>query len=101
MWCKKEVVTLILLEIASAFPNAVTSHLQLNMWHLGYPTQITGFVEVMLQYRHTYLFFDRFTSEEIDIDNGIGQGDASSMILYLIYSYGLVTITDATQGYGG
>jgi len=40
-------------------------------------------------------------SQEIDIDNGIGQGDPSSMILYPIYSDALVAIPTHEHGNGG
>ena len=39
-WRQKKVVTIILLDIASAFPNAITSQLILNMKWLGYPTPL-------------------------------------------------------------
>ena len=98
---QKKVVNLILLDIASAFPSAVTSRLLLNMQQLRYPTQLISFIQAMLDDRHTRITFNGFVSDDIDIDNGIGQGDPSSMILYLIYSYGLVAIPAATQGDGG
>jgi len=39
--------------------------------------------------------------EGIRINNGIGQGDPSSMILYLIYSHALVSIPALAEGDGG
>ena len=46
----------------------------------------------MLRDQHTRLTFNGYTSELLPINNGIGQGKPSSMILYLIYSYALVNI---------
>jgi hypothetical protein len=79
----------------------VTARLLKNMAKLGYPTEIIGFFEAMLKDRKTTLSFDDFTTALIDIDNGIGQGETASMILYLIYSYGLVAIPQGINEDGG
>ena len=71
------------------------------MARLGYPSEIVSFFEAMLKDRKTTLSFDDFTSLRFDIDNGIGQGETASMILYLIYSYGLVAIPQGTDEDGG
>ena len=97
---QKKVVTIILLDIASAFSNAVTSRLVLNMKWLGYPTPLINFFKAMLEDCHMTLVFDGLTSRVIDIDNGIGQGDPSSMILYLIYSHALMAIPSQAHGDG-
>jgi hypothetical protein len=91
-WRKKRVVTIIFLDIANAFPNAVTELLLHNMEKLGYPTEIIAFYKALLSDRRTCLKFDDFISSIILIDNGIGQGETGSMLLYLIYSEGLVHI---------
>ncbi|KAG2074575.1 hypothetical protein BDR04DRAFT_954218, partial [Suillus decipiens] len=44
------------------------------------------------------LYFDGYTSDWIDINNGIGQGDPLSIILYIIYSADLVDIAKPCQG---
>jgi hypothetical protein len=75
----------------------VKEHLLKNMARLGYPTEIIGFFEAMLKDRKTKLSFDDFTSLLLEIDNGIGQGETASMVLYLIYSYGLVACFDVPQ----
>jgi Reverse transcriptase (RNA-dependent DNA polymerase) len=100
-WHKRKVVTVIFLDIANAFPTAVTEHLLKNMARLGYPMEIIGFFEAMLKDRKTKLSFDDFTSLPLEIDNGIGQGETASMILYLIYSYGLVAIPKGRDEDGG
>src|SRR6266481_1942117 len=86
-WRRKHVATIIFLDIAGTFQNTVTSRLLLNMRKLVYPTELIGFFEAVLVDRHTQLAFDSFLSEYISMDNGIGQGEPSSMILYLIYSH--------------
>ena len=62
--------------------------------------QVINFFDAMLRDRHTRLTFDGYTSELLPIDNGIGQGEPSSMILYLIYSYALVKIPQLEGGNG-
>jgi len=46
----------------------------------------------MLHNRVTTLKFDGYTSEPIHIDNGIGQGDPLSMVLYQYYNADLLDI---------
>ena len=71
-----------------------------NMVRLGYPTQLVHFFKAMLSDRHTALSFDGHTSETFEVDNGIGQGEPSSMILYLIYSHALMGIPPTCGGDG-
>ena len=89
------------LNIAGAFPNAVTARLLVNMVRLGYPTQLISFFEAVLADRQTVLSFDGYVSEAFEIDNGIGQGEPSSTILYLIYSHALMGIPPTCGGDGG
>ena len=70
MWCCKKVITILFLDIASAFPNAVTDWLLLNMRWLGYPTQLICFFDAMLRDWHTRLTFDRYTSEVHTVMSG-------------------------------
>jgi hypothetical protein len=100
-WRSHKVVTIIFLDIANTFPNAVTERLLKNMARLGYPMEIIAFFEAMLKNRKTTLSFDDFSSPLFDIDNRIGQGETASMILYLIYSYGLVAIPQGNKEDGG
>ena len=95
---KQKVVTILFLNIASAFPNAMTNHLLLNMKWLRYPTEAIDFYAVMLRGHRMLLTFDAFTSTHIPIDNGIGQCEPSSMLLYLIYSHTLVVIPSSLGG---
>ena len=50
------------------------------------PEEYVLFVRQMLANRHTHLKFNNFLLDWISIDNGIGQGDPLSMILYLYYN---------------
>jgi hypothetical protein len=78
-----------------AFPNAVTDRLLHNMRKRRVPEEYVQFVGRMLAERRTRLSFDDFTSEWVPIDNGIGQGDPISMILYLYYNADLVDVATA------
>ena len=88
-WNRQKVVTIIFLDIANVFLNAVMAHLLKNIVKLGYPTKIVGFFSAMLKDRYTTLSFNDYSSNPIPIDNGIGQGETAYMILYLIYSHRL------------
>jgi hypothetical protein len=56
------------------------------------------FVTRMLQERKTTLKFDGYESDPIHIDNGIGQGDPLSMVLYQFYNADLLDIPkDASE----
>src|SRR6266853_359764 len=46
----------------------------------------------MLSGRHTALKFNGYTSEPIKINNGIGQGDPLSMVMYQFYNADLLDI---------
>lgn len=100
-WRQKKVVTIMFLDIANALPNAVTERLLKNMRRLGLPTEIVNFIEAKLTDRFTTLSFDRFTSDPIHIDNGIGQGDTDSMILYAIYNHPLIEVPKGKNEDGG
>ena len=52
------------------------------------------FIKILLTNRRTKLKFDDFTSESINVNNGIGQGDPLSMLLYILYNADLLEITD-------
>jgi hypothetical protein len=85
-------------KVVSAVPNAVTMHLLHNMHMRHIPSDIVQFTESVLTDRQTQLKFDGFTSEWFLVTNGIGQGDPLSMILYIIYSSGLVDIAKPHRG---
>ena len=42
--------------------------------------------------RHTVLRFDNFLSDAILLDNGIGQGNPMSMIIYLFYNADILEV---------
>ena len=64
----------------------------MNMRRLAYPTELVAFFEAVLSDRCMQLAFNGFISDFISVDNRIGQGEPSLMLLYLIYSHALVAI---------
>lgn len=93
-WRNKNVVSVLFLDTAGAFPNAVPERLYYNMRKSGVPEGYVRFVENMLTGRRTCIKFDDYTSSWFDVDNGIGQGDPLSMILYLFYNADMVKLAD-------
>ena len=91
-WRKGLVASVLFLDVEGAFPNAVTDWLIHNLRRRRIPAVYTTFIQQLLVRRHTKLRFDDFTSDFIDISNGIGQGDPLSMNLYTIFNADLLDI---------
>ena len=67
------------------------------MKHRCVPTKIIQFTTNLLQDCLTKLKFNDFTSEDIPLSNGIGQGDPLSMILYQYYNTDLLDISTGSN----
>ena len=91
-WCAGKVAAILFLDIEGAFLNAVPSRLVHNLSMRHIPGKYVTFIEKMLDGRSTLLKFDGHASEPIVIDNGIGQGDPLSMVLYQFYNADLLDI---------
>ena len=91
-WRKHQVVSVLFLDIEGAFPNAVNERLVHNLRTRKVPTKIVKFIQNLLKERSTTLKFDDFVSERIALDNGIGQGDPLSMILYQYYNVDILDV---------
>jgi len=91
-WRAGKVMAVLFLDIEGAFPNVVPSRLEHNLLKRGVPRKIVTFVHNMLQNRITTLKFDGYVSDSLRINNGIGQGDLLSMILYQFYNADLLDI---------
>src|SRR5579863_6174974 len=91
-WRAGKVAAILFLDIEGAFPNAVPEHLAQNLRKRGVPAKYVKFVENMLKNRVTKLKFDGYESKNYSINNGIGQGDPLSMILYQFYNADLLDI---------
>jgi len=63
-----------------------------NLRKRGVPRKYANFVQSMLDSRETTLKFNGYISENLQIDNGIRQGDPLSMTLYQFYNADLLDI---------
>lgn len=93
-WREEWVASVLFLDVEGAFPNTVTARLIHNLKKRRIPTILVNFVAQLLSQRRTRIRFDDYTSESIDIVNGIGQGDPLSMLLYIIYNTDLLELID-------
>lgn len=91
-WKKGKVASVLYLDVAGAFPNAVKERLLHNLRRRRIPETYVVFVGNLLSDRSTRIKFDDYISDPIAIRNGIGQGDPLSMILYLFYNADLFEI---------
>ena len=91
-WRAKKVASVLFLDIEGAFPNADPERLLDNLRKRGIPAKYATFVHNMLKDRVTTLKFDGFILDQIPINNGIGQGDPLSMVLYQYYNADLLDI---------
>jgi hypothetical protein len=63
----------------------------------GLPDKLVNFAGHMLDNRRTTLRFDDHTLTPIMLDNGIGQGDPLSMVLYQYYNADILEIPSSLQ----
>lgn len=96
-WRQGNVVSVLFLDVEGAFPNAVPEKLVHNLRKRRIPLRYLNFIAGMLEGRTTYLRFDDHTSNAINIDNGIGQGDPLSMVLYQFYNADILDIPQHTS----
>ena len=94
-WRSGKVAAVLFLDIKGTFLNAVPERLVHNLRKRRVPTKYTNFVSNMLCNRVTTLRFDGYSSNAIQIDNGIGQGDPLSMVLYQFYNVDLLDIPNS------
>ena len=91
-WFRKQVVSALFLDVKGAFLNAVTEQLLHNLRKQQVPEMYMVFVCNTLMLRQTKLKFDDHTSNWFTLDNGIGQGDPLSMIVYLYYNANILDV---------
>ena len=91
-WRKGNVTSVLFLDVEGAFPNAMPRKLVHNLRKRQIPRRYANFVEGMLEGRNTHLRFDDHKSDTIEINNGIGQGDLLSMVLYQYYNADILDI---------
>lgn len=92
-WRVGKVVSVLYLDISQAFPNVSHPRLLERMEKMLLHPKIVRWVESFLAEQSTTLTFDDYTSDCIPIPTGVLQGSPLSMILYLIYSSGLLEVS--------
>jgi hypothetical protein len=80
------------LDVKGAFPSAAVDVLLHEMRVCGVPSGHVEWFARRLQGRKTSLIFDDFKSETFDIEEGIDQGDAQSLIAWIIYNHQILKI---------
>lgn len=93
-WRKGEVASLLCLDVKAAFPSAAVDVLMHEMRMCGVPRGHVEWFERRLEGRKTSLIFDDYKSETFDIKEGIDQGDAQSLIAWIIYNHPILKIFD-------
>jgi len=97
-WRKGEVVSVLFLDIKSAFPSINLDHLIHDMRKCGFPTQYTSWIKHRVEGRCTAIKFDGYTTESIELTRGIDQGFPLSRVAYQFYSTDLVDIHNPSNG---
>ncbi|PPQ77570.1 hypothetical protein CVT24_005191, partial [Panaeolus cyanescens] len=93
-WRKRDVASALFLDVKGAFPSVAIDVLLEDMERKGVPKGHVEWVRRRNEGRRTKLIFDDFTTEEFEVDDGLDQGDAQSLILYLIYNADLPAMTN-------
>lgn len=83
---------ILFLDVKGIFLNAVPARLIHNLHKRRIPSRHANFISGMLEGRTTFLRFDNHISSTIKLDNGIGQGDPLSMVLYQFYNADILDI---------
>jgi hypothetical protein len=85
-WRKGEVASLLCLDVKGAFPSTAVDVLMHEMRQHGVPEGHVEWLGRRLEGRRTMLTFDDHRSEPFDVRDGLDQGDAQSLIAWLIYN---------------
>jgi ribonuclease HI len=96
-WKRKEIYTVVFMDVAGAFNNVHHNRLLHNMKQRRIPHQLVRLVKSFLTERTTQLRFNGVTSAKINIEAGIPQGSPLSPILFMIYNAELLEIPRATE----
>ncbi|PPQ83676.1 hypothetical protein CVT25_006195, partial [Psilocybe cyanescens] len=97
-WQEGKVASVLFLNVEGAFPNAVTDRLIHNLKKCKIPKIYVELIRELLTNRKTKLKFDDYMSLTFEINNGIGQGNPLSMLLYIIYNADILEIVDRYNG---
>lgn len=87
-WRRGEVASALFLDVKGAFPSVAIDRLEHNLRMAGIPMEYSDWVLRRLANRTTWLTFDDYQSDPFPVSNGLDQGDAMSVILYILYNAG-------------
>lgn len=91
-WRRGEVASLLCLDVKGAFPSMAIDMLKHEMRLQGIPREHVEWMERRLVGRKTTLVFDDYKSEPFAVEDGLDQGDAHSLIAWLIYNLSIIRI---------
>jgi len=98
LWCRKEVVSSLFLDIKSVFPSVVLTHLVHNMRTRGVPSQYTSWFKCKESSCRTTLSFDAYKSEPLSLSKGIDQGCLLLCMSFQFYNTDLVDVCNIVNG---
>jgi ribonuclease HI len=101
-WRRRNVASLLMLDVSGAFDNVSHERLLHNMRKRGLPLEIINWTASYLTGRKTKIKLYEGMSTEFDVPTGIPQGSPLSPILYLFYNADLLEIargSDLVTGY--
>ena len=93
-WRKREIYSVILMDVAGAFNNVHHVRLTDNMKKRRIPSHIIQWIRSFLDDRQTQLSFDGNTSAPIPTPAGVPQGSPLSPILYMYYNADLLDVPE-------
>lgn len=97
-WRNKKVASMLFLDVKGAFPSVAMDVLLWELKRKGIPQEHIDWIERRNSNRRTQIKFDDFQSQPFEVVDGLDQGDAQSLILYLIYNSDILLTTDRRAG---
>ena len=94
-WRKGKVTAMLFLDIQGAFPNILKDQLIHNMHMRQVPNCFINIVTTSLTGCTTWLKFDDFLLEVLQLNNSTTQGDPSSMLYYSFYNALLIEVASS------
>ena len=97
-WRRGDVVSVLFLDVQSAFPSTVPKRLFHNMRMRGVPAIYTEWLSRKMTGRTTILDFNDIASSPFEVTSGLDQGCPLSPILYLFYNTPLLELSEDKKG---
>ena len=97
-WRKGLVASVLFLDIKGAFPSVAMNTLIHELRMRGVPKEHVEWVKRRNEGRKTRIIFDDYESELFNVEDGLDQGDAQSLILYILYNANILIIPILRNG---